>query len=172
MYVIWLATLLLISATLEFLLTRAGIVVPLMTIAAFYAFACHRQEAAIPLSALTAALIDLALGRSLIMHVLVLSLVFLLVQQWKNRGDCTVFLLQAVPGFIVGVVWGGLMLLSESFQPENFSGALVFHNLWLLVQITVLSALLTPILFAVFDYIAEFLDQPQFVNCQTPDQQP
>lgn len=171
MYYIWLVTIMLSSAALEFFLTRANLVVPVMTLAAFYVFSCYHLGAAIPLTILIAAVLDLALGRSLIMNTFVLAGAVIIAGQWKKRGDCTVFVLQAVPGMLTAGMWGVLMMLSESFQTENLSVALVVRNSWLLLWIVVSSALFTPFMIAVLDHVAGFLDQPQFVSCQSRREQ-
>jgi len=167
MQFIWLSTIFFVSAVLEFIIAGIGILIPLVTLTAFYCFITFRASAVVPLAVLTAASLDLILGRSLILHTGVLALVGVAAQQWIRRGDCTVTLLQALPGAVCALAWACIMITGESLAEENVFPELFMHNILLIIEVVIISAVLTPLGIHALDYGAAILEQPQYSNSQT-----
>ena len=166
MYFIWLITIFLASTGLELLFANIGITVPFLTLAAFYSFSVFRLPSTFPAAVISATMLDLMLGRSVMIHLLILAAVIIVAALWKKYADCAVPLLQAIPGAVCAFVWVVPMLLSESFSQENLFPHLFYHNFMILAQVIFLSAVLTPLMILLLDYIAGNLEQREFSNCQ------
>ncbi len=162
MIVIWIFTCAFCALTVELLAANAGLLMPVLGVAAFYLFTVYRWERPLLPLALMAAALDITLGRPTFVTLLLLLPTALLARVWRRHGDRREMMIQALPGLILGIAWGCGILTLESLLQEHVTFVLLRHNLWLLLQCIILTTVATPVGIVLLDGVSRRLALPRY----------
>ena len=147
---------------LELLLCTLGLPTPVLAVAAFYFTVINGWRLTVVPFAIACAMLDITQTRTFPASVLLLPGVLALALFWRQHGDCQHQVAQAVPGSLVGVLWGAGLVLLQSAAAENWSLALALHNVWFILSMTITGAFALPLVHRYLDHTAGRLGLPRY----------
>jgi hypothetical protein len=172
MHVVWLCVTAFCATWLEILVGTAGLPLPVLAATAFYLTAVFGWRPMLVPALACGTALDLAFGHVGPTAVLALVLVMALAGFWRRQGDCRSLPLQAVPGALVGIAYGGVLILCGKALSGPLSLGLLLHSVLMLLGVLVLGAGLQPLLCHALDRLALQLHLPRYLEIQRSGVQP
>ena len=102
-----------VGLLLELMLGRLGIPVPFVSLVAFHHTVLRKWWMGFLLSWCFGVLLDMSYGRSCPVHFLLIPVITVLARIWRANRLTHLLLLQAAPGFVIGLLNAVAMLLAR-----------------------------------------------------------
>jgi len=166
MFYVWLCMSVFGGIVLELAFGFEGLIVPVFASCSFYFLVLCGWRLSFPFLAVCGSLLDLAFGRHFPVQLFVLAALVPMSSGWRRHGDCVHWVLQAIPGFLVGLVSGSLTLLLVRFPGAVLDWGFVWRNVWLLFQFSIGGGLCFPVVSCVLDRLALRFDFPRYGSVQ------
>lgn len=146
----------------EALISTLGLPAPLFAVTAFYFFVTHSWERSVMIFGVAGAVLDVTLMRVGFPSLVVLIPVAMMAGVWRRQGDCRNGVLQGLPGFVVGVVWGLALVLLETLPGQRFALPLIQRSATVIGGGALIGLLGLPLVRVGLDALASGLRFPRY----------
>ena len=162
----WGIVLAFLAALLEIGVGTAGVAVPVFLATAFCLFVVAGWRSLLLPLGLVGVVLDVAVCRAAFLSPLLLLPTAACAAWWRQRGDCHNRVLQAGPGFALGVLWVWAAVLLENLPKQPGGHALLLHSLLLSAKAGLAGALALPAVVAFHDAAAAQMGFPVYRRIQ------
>ncbi len=155
-----------LAALVETGMGNAGIPVPAFLAAAFCLFVITANRFLLLPLGLLGLTLDIVLCRGSLLTPLLLLAVAAFAARWRRHGDCRLRVLQALPGFVLGLGWVWAAALMENLPRQPGAPFPLAHVVGQSLAAGVAGAVALPVAVAFYDAAAGRLGLPSYRRVQ------